>query len=288
MSVPPAIQKRLGDIFSSCSAFDHEADLLAIFADDRIAMWKSEIPFATTRDERIRKLIEYLIERTYIKGENALVLFLYVLANTIHPDDNLHHDIIHLAEELEQIPLAALASSHYLESLRLDAAVPKEICYGRAFDVATAVRQISSPSLEEDGLDNVRSGTAQLLWSESEEYAQLSIQVKAPECQIIGDDQYDFILVKNQDSPIYYFHLIPRKVGEVSVTVTLFQQLNNLGSARVCVDCTECVPTPQRVAGEVNFNFAKPVYIEVIGNNIGVIGNNTKVEGGIHLGATEE
>jgi hypothetical protein len=119
------------------------------------------------------------------------------------------------------------------EALRLDAALPEQVHLGRAFDLAVAVRRKSSPLLTEDDLTRVHSGDVQVAWTEGEPYARLRLQVSAPECEIHGDDSYSFRLQPGQDSPAFYFHLTPTKVGEIGVIVRLYQEQDCLGSTRV-------------------------------------------------------
>jgi len=117
--------------------------------------------------------------------------------------------------------------------LRLDAAVPDQVNLGQTFDLAVAVRQVSSPPLAEDGLARTRSGEVQVAWHPTESYSHLRIQVSAPDCEIQGADSQSFRLYPGQDSPVFYFQLIPKKLGEISVVVRVYQEDDWLGSTRV-------------------------------------------------------
>jgi len=119
------------------------------------------------------------------------------------------------------------------EDLRVDAAVPNQVYLGRTFDLAVSVRQQSSPVLAEADLPRVHSGQVQVDWLEGEPFLRLQIQVSAPECEIHGDDHYSFRLRPGHDSPVFYFHLTPKKVGEIGVVVTVYQENDWMGSARV-------------------------------------------------------
>jgi hypothetical protein len=117
--------------------------------------------------------------------------------------------------------------------LRLDAAVPNKVQLNKAFDLAVTVRQTSSPVLSEDDLPVVKSGDVQASWPKSQSYVRLRIQVSAPDCEIHGEDNRLFRLFWGQDSPMFYFHLTPKKQGVISIIVRVYQEHDWLGSARV-------------------------------------------------------
>jgi hypothetical protein len=117
--------------------------------------------------------------------------------------------------------------------LRLDAAVPNKVQLNKAFDLAVTVRQTSSPVLSEDDLPVVKSGDVQVSWPKSQSYVRLRIQVSAPDCEIHGEDNRLFRLFWGQDSPMFYFHLTPKKQGVISIIVRVYQEHDWLGSARV-------------------------------------------------------
>jgi hypothetical protein len=117
--------------------------------------------------------------------------------------------------------------------LRLDAAVPDQVHLNRSFDLAVAVRHPSSPALAEDDLPRVRSGDLQVAWPETEPYINLRLQVSAPDCGIHDADSRSFRLYSAQDSPVFYFHLTPKKRGKIGIIVTVFQEDVSLGGARV-------------------------------------------------------
>ena len=123
--------------------------------------------------------------------------------------------------------------SNTLSSLRLDAAVPEQVYLGQSFDLAVAVRQPDSPLLAEVDLGNVASGTVQVEWPSVESYVRLRVQVSAPDCEVHGPDSHSFRLHPGQDSPVFYFHLTPKRLGEISIIIKVFQEDDWLGSARV-------------------------------------------------------
>lgn len=126
-----------------------------------------------------------------------------------------------------------MAPQPEVTSLRLDTAVPSQAILGRVFDLAVSVRQRSSPILTETDLTQVRSGEVQVSWPEAEAFIRLRVQVKAPECEIQEPADHSFRLYRGQDSPVFYFQLIPRQLGDISIVVTVYQEDDWLGSTRV-------------------------------------------------------
>lgn len=174
------------------------------------------------------------------------------------------------------------------KQLRLDVAVPEQVQLQRSFDVAVALRLTYSPLLMIDNLTQIKSGLAQLLWSPFKHSLRLRLIVTAPECHIRGKESHSFRLTKSHDSPVFYFHLIPQHTGDLSITVTLYQEDDTLGSARVRTVAI------QQVAGEVQFTVAsEPVAITNYnitikdGGQVGVIGSEAQTQDGIHFESTD-
>ena len=134
--------------------------------------------------------------------------------------------------------------------LRLDVAVPDRVEINRAFDLAVAVRQLASPILKEDDLPQIKSGDVQISWPEAQPYVNLRVEVSAPDCGIDGEKSHAFRLYQGQDSPVFYFHLTPTKQGPISIIVTVYQQEDGLGSARVHTTAYE------QVAGTVQVDIS--------------------------------
>lgn len=117
--------------------------------------------------------------------------------------------------------------------LRVDAAVPQQVVLGQAFDLAVAVRQLSSPVLSETDLPQVRTGDVKVAWPETDAYISLRVRVSTAECKIAGESSYSFQLYRDQDSPVFYFQLTPERPGRISIIITVYQEDNWLGAARV-------------------------------------------------------
>lgn len=120
-----------------------------------------------------------------------------------------------------------------IQALRLDTAVPEQVFVQQPFDLAVAVRQRSSPALTADDLLRTASGEVQLVWPTESPVIRLKIEVSAPDCHIVDKPSQSFRLLSGKDSPVFYFHLVPQREGELSVFVTVYQDDDVLGSARV-------------------------------------------------------
>ncbi len=282
MRTPPDLRRALENVLMQCHVLDSDERLRTLFMSYSLIPWRDSLPSASSKFERIQLLIDFLYEKRTADGEYVLLLFLFALYDM----GEIPLGIIQ-ALDRQQASSQLPSQPYSLEKLRLDAALPEEVCFQRAFDIAVAVRQFNSPILEEDGLAKVKSGIAQLLWSKATEYVQLRIKVEAPECQIIGNDCHDFILFIGQDSQIFHFHLLPKQIEEFSITVVLYQDTLYLGSTRVLLKSIGCTEHLQRIAAKLQFNIASkeihPINLYINNSQIGVIGDNTRVEGNINL-----
>jgi hypothetical protein len=119
-----------------------------------------------------------------------------------------------------------------LQTLRMDAAAPAEVVVGDPFVLAVSVRRPESPPLREEDLNLFKSGEAQVVFPETGPI-KLRLRVSAPECTFDGPNEVAFRLFPETDSPVFYFHLIPRSTGLISIVVQLFQEDEWLGGLRL-------------------------------------------------------
>ena len=143
---------------------------------------------------------------------------------------------------------------------RLDVAAPEQATLQRPFLLAVAVRQNSSPRLALPDLPVMQSGPAQLDWPADEPFVRVRAQVTAPECEIVGEDSYSFKLYRGFDSVIYYFSLIPKKTGRLTIIVRLYQETDFLGSTQAQTTVSE------QVVGEVPLQLqsSQPVTVKQV------------------------
>jgi hypothetical protein len=85
-------------------------------------------------------------------------------------------------------------------------------------------------------------------------------QVTAPECEIVGEDSYSFKLYRGFDSVVYYFSLIPKKTGRLTIIVRLYQETDFLGSTQAQTTVSE------QVVGEVPLQLqsSQPVTVKQV------------------------
>ena len=157
------------------------------------------------------------------------------------------------APEPEEPPLE-------VQTLRVDAAVPEQVFVDRIFDLAVAVRQMASPLLAVKDLKHVESGEVQTTWEAGAQLINLRAEVEAPDCEIVGKSSIQFRLARGKDAPPNYFHLKPRRAGELSIVVTVYQEDYALGSARVSTLAAEQTTQP---AGKVQLTVAsQPLWLD--------------------------
>lgn len=118
-------------------------------------------------------------------------------------------------------------------SLRLDAAAPERVMEGQTFDLAVAVRRPTSPPLAPGDLTRRESADFGVVWPAETAFIRLRIQIGAPDCDIEGGDSRDVRLYAGQDGPPVYFHLTPRRAGPLSLIITVYQELDWIGSTRL-------------------------------------------------------
>jgi hypothetical protein len=99
-AIPSELNQRLHDTLVRCRALESDRSLHALFVDERLAPWRNDIPAAATVADRVAWLIDTLHDWTAANGDNALILFLCVLAETTNPGDALHDKLRRLTIEL--------------------------------------------------------------------------------------------------------------------------------------------------------------------------------------------
>lgn len=102
----------------------------------------------------------------------------------------------------------------------------------RPFGLAFSMLQSSYPALIARKQSASQPGEVKVLWSGSEVYIPVQLQVYAPDCKIHGPSTYPIRCFPNMDSPVYHFHVTPKKLGDTSVIINVFQNNDWVGSAR--------------------------------------------------------
>jgi hypothetical protein len=144
---------------------------------------------------------------------------------------------------MPQPPIPELPKSEaIIAALRLDAALPARVVVGKSFVLAVAVRRPESPVLAPEDLERRESAEFFVEERPEENFHRLRLQVTAPECDIHGEDSKTVLLPAGSDSPTVDFHLTPRRAGSINISITVYQQTDLAGSARLHTEAGEEEP----------------------------------------------
>lgn len=102
LNISPSTYQRLRTTLLTCNIIDSNRELLSVFVDSRISVWHHQIPQSDNSDSRVRTVIDFLSKQCNSKGENALILFLHVLAEQTNPDNAIHRQLLELVDEIEK------------------------------------------------------------------------------------------------------------------------------------------------------------------------------------------
>ncbi|NJN53926.1 MAG: hypothetical protein HC804_03715 [Anaerolineae bacterium] len=95
---------RLTELLMNCAPFRNELQLRAMFIDPRLRPWQHLIPASSENFyDLIKRIIALLVSKRNRDSENALILFLDVLADNIDEGDYCHEQILTLASDLRPI-----------------------------------------------------------------------------------------------------------------------------------------------------------------------------------------
>lgn len=95
---------RLTKLLIDCAAFKNAQQLKTIFIDPRLAPWQAFVPTSVeNRQELVRRTIALLINKYDRHHRSALLLFLDVLADTLHQEDLYYTELQDFSLELKQV-----------------------------------------------------------------------------------------------------------------------------------------------------------------------------------------
>jgi hypothetical protein len=213
--IPTLLQQRLRDTLSRCGLFDSAASLRTVFTDARIYPWRDSVPDSTlNRAERVAALIDALHDQANDQGDNALVLFLRVLAEQTVEATACHAELGQLAADLAH----ALAGSIF-------------ICYKRHAAPDNALAQALHQTLKGAGYKvfidkTMRSGTD---WLD-----EIDRQIKASDYLIVllSEASADSEMVQAEVQRAYEYrqqqghpHILPVRIayeGVLPYTIAAF------------------------------------------------------------------
>lgn len=101
--IPPQLLNRLRPALLECEQFESDRKLRSVFNSyEPLRPWRSSVPQADTLSGRVDAVIGFLVDkRRGDTQENALVLLLHLLSNSIDKEDERHQQLADLAVELE-------------------------------------------------------------------------------------------------------------------------------------------------------------------------------------------
>jgi tetratricopeptide (TPR) repeat protein len=86
--LPTLLLKELKQTLFDCGPFGSDIALRAVFADDRIDLWKNKIPGVITPQERVEQFVSVFLDLENRLGQNGLALFLHVLYDRTEQRDS--------------------------------------------------------------------------------------------------------------------------------------------------------------------------------------------------------
>lgn len=98
--LPGAVLRKLSETLVECGPFGAQETLLAVFADERIAPFRNQIPVAQNADQRARLFISQFLNTTNRGGQCVLVLFLQALNDQVRKYDSCHEQLNDVAIEV--------------------------------------------------------------------------------------------------------------------------------------------------------------------------------------------
>lgn len=101
IGIPPDIYNRLLTVLLECGPFSSDSELGSVFVDARLSPWRYGLPQVNNPGQRVRATVASLSSRYNSSQENALVLLLCVLSESVSPHDACHRKLAKLAEELD-------------------------------------------------------------------------------------------------------------------------------------------------------------------------------------------
>ncbi len=104
--IPPALNKSLQLALLDCGLFWDTRSLRGYFKDARIKAWRHRVPDGNSLAELVNGVIAFLYNKHNTNGENALALFLTVLADDQTADEVTQNELRDLAEQIVAIEKA--------------------------------------------------------------------------------------------------------------------------------------------------------------------------------------
>ena len=99
--LPGELHNRCQNTLLQCGEFDSHGSLRAVFVTDELYPFRSDLPEAASKAERVAKCLDYLLEQRGTGSCPVLAIFLTALRDRYMPGNALRDDLATLAEEVE-------------------------------------------------------------------------------------------------------------------------------------------------------------------------------------------
>ncbi|MEC4818338.1 MAG: 5'-methylthioadenosine/S-adenosylhomocysteine nucleosidase, partial [Scytonema sp. PMC 1069.18] len=117
--IPPQLLNRLRQALLQCEQFESDRDLRSVFFNNEpLRPWRSSVPQAYSLTSRVDNVIGFLVDKHRSDTqENALVLLLHSLSNSIDEEDERHQKLANLASELESAIISSTTIKNFQQNI---------------------------------------------------------------------------------------------------------------------------------------------------------------------------
>ena len=98
--IPAELSSPLKNTLLQCAEFTNTQALQAILAHELLTPWRYSVPMAHTPRAQVDMVVAQLADQYRTDGQNALVLFLQILAENYDASNQLHSALLDLATQL--------------------------------------------------------------------------------------------------------------------------------------------------------------------------------------------
>ena len=98
--IPTELSLPLKNTLLQCGEFTNNQALLAVLAHEMLTPWRYSVAMTNMPKSQVDMIISQLADQYRSDGQNALVIFLQVLAENYDEATQLHGDLLDLAERL--------------------------------------------------------------------------------------------------------------------------------------------------------------------------------------------
>jgi hypothetical protein len=99
--IPSELSKPLRETLLQCAELIDPADLRGVLSHELLTPWRDSVPTGGSSRTRVSSVLSHLADQYRTDGQNALVIFLQVLADNYPEDNRLHGQLLQLAERLQ-------------------------------------------------------------------------------------------------------------------------------------------------------------------------------------------